>query len=110
MIPGNATGHARDDKTVRQGTSETLALMEEGKSKERYERLKELLNRGKAVQAQANEVDNIQVTEKVLQEYRDFYRNLYGKKLIQIPPAIESSKEYLHVSSLLCCIVKKLLV
>ena len=94
-------GHARDDKTSRQGTTDTLALMEEGRSKERYDKLKDMLVKGRNVQfALANQVDNIQMAERILEEYRIMYINLYGRYPLKVPSEIESSQEYIHVNFL----------
>ena len=80
------------------GANETVALVEEGKAKERYDKLKEMLNKGKVHHTQvANEVDNIQLTEKILNEYRKIYRSQYGAHLAKVPPYLESSDEYMQV-------------
>ena len=94
-----STGNVATDKSLKQGTTESMALLEEGKSKDRYDKIKEMLTIAKKDRlAQEKEVDNLDLGEAVLQDFLHYYRELYGEKIVSPPPAIESTMAYLEVS------------
>lgn len=90
---------------MKQGTSDNIALMEEGKSKERFDKIKEQLSITKQLRLQQeSEIDDIAVAESLLEEYCKHYKSLYGYNLLKPPEEIQKSDAYLEVSHIIMLI------
>lgn len=88
------------EKSAKQGVGDNMALVEEGKGKERMEKIHEVLAKAKHARIKReSEIDNLVNSEAILEESQRYYTNIYGDKIIYPPAEIEKSDAYLEVTS-----------
>lgn len=86
------------EKNAKLGTSEIQKLVEQGKSQERFEDIKKILqDRRSLFEKVSYEIDNLENSEKVLNSCLSYYEQRFGAGIEEPTTLIKKSEEYEQV-------------